>query len=249
MAGVNIKTDFKNGDKLMDHQLNNNFKAIMEALNTMNSIVWQDNAEKVIAFRGTTEELANRQIINGQLLYDLTTGSTYIDYDNKRVQVGAGAPPEIFNSFTESSDGAYSSDYINNNYYNKEEVYNKSDVYNKEEVYNKLTIEDFNTYSTEETFTGKYWIDGKKIYRKVITDVNINSATEHNISNFNEIIDAYGSIKLSTGTFQLINRASNAENYHINIGGFNSTTFTLQAGTAYEISSSNVILEYTKTKE
>lgn len=25
-----------------------------------------------------------------------------------------------------------------------------------------------NTYSTEETFTGKYWIDGKKIYRKVV---------------------------------------------------------------------------------
>lgn len=24
-------------------------------------------------------------------------------------------------------------------------------------------------YSTEEHFTGKYWIDGKKIYRKVVT--------------------------------------------------------------------------------
>ena len=24
-------------------------------------------------------------------------------------------------------------------------------------------------YSTEETFTGKYWIDGKKIYRKVVS--------------------------------------------------------------------------------
>ena len=27
---------------------------------------------------------------------------------------------------------------------------------------------DNNYYSTEETFTGKYWTDGKKIYRKVI---------------------------------------------------------------------------------
>ena len=26
-----------------------------------------------------------------------------------------------------------------------------------------------NTYSTDEVFTGKYWIDGKKIYRKYIT--------------------------------------------------------------------------------
>lgn len=47
-------------------------------------------------------------------------------------------------------------------------------------------------YSTEETFTGKYWIDGKKIYRKVLSiryggtnqwvDVN------HNINNFCDLV-------------------------------------------------------------
>ena len=28
--------------------------------------------------------------------------------------------------------------------------------------------EETDNYSTEETFTGKYWVDGKKIYRKVV---------------------------------------------------------------------------------
>lgn len=34
-------------------------------------------------------------------------------------------------------------------------------------------VNEVNKYSTEETFTGKYWIDGKPIYRKVITESNI----------------------------------------------------------------------------
>ena len=35
-------------------------------------------------------------------------------------------------------------------------------------TYSANIIDKFNSYSTEETFTGKYWIDGKKIYRKVV---------------------------------------------------------------------------------
>ena len=30
-----------------------------------------------------------------------------------------------------------------------------------------------NSYSTSETFTGKYWIDGKKIYKKTYYNLNI----------------------------------------------------------------------------
>lgn len=46
-------------------------------------------------------------------------------------------------------------------------------------------------YSTEETFTGKYWIDGKKIYRKVYK-ANVNNITETLVeceSELNELID------------------------------------------------------------
>ena len=90
MANVNLKTDFKNGETLFDYQLNNNFKAIKAALEAMNTIVWQDNADKVVTFRGTTEELMNREIIDGQILYDTLTGESYIDYEGKRISTGSG---------------------------------------------------------------------------------------------------------------------------------------------------------------
>ena len=90
MANVNLKTDFKDGEFLYADQLKNNFKAIQAALDTMNAIVWQDNADKVVTFRGTTEELMNREIINGQILYDTNTGESYIDYLGRRISTGSG---------------------------------------------------------------------------------------------------------------------------------------------------------------
>ena len=93
MANVELKTDFKDGEKLYGPELNNNFKAIKAALEAMNRIVWQDDQEipdTVSAFRGTTEELMNREIIDGQLLYDTNTGETYIDYEGRRISTGSG---------------------------------------------------------------------------------------------------------------------------------------------------------------
>lgn len=91
MANVVLKTDFVDGEKLFAQQLNNNFSAIMAALAAMNKIVWQDDPDdSVITFRGTTEEVNQREIIDGQLLYDTTTGETYIDYGSQRISTGSG---------------------------------------------------------------------------------------------------------------------------------------------------------------
>ena len=91
MANVSLKADFKDGDKLFAQQLNNNFNAIMAALAAMNKIVWQDDPDDtVVTFRGTTEEINNRDIIDGQLLYDTSTGETYIDYGSQRISTGSG---------------------------------------------------------------------------------------------------------------------------------------------------------------
>lgn len=91
MAGVSLKKDFKDGDKLFGQQLNNNFGAIEAALNAMNKIVWQDDPDDtVVTFRGTTEEINSRAIIDGQLLYDTSTGETYIDYGSQRISTGSG---------------------------------------------------------------------------------------------------------------------------------------------------------------
>ena len=142
MANANLKKDFKDGDKLFAHQLNNNFAAIEAALSMMNKIVWQgdEDADAVVTFRGTTEELEEREIINGQLLYNVDTGETYIDYDDERISTGSGnaihigaSTPEnpstqlwidpteplqsigseIGNEYSESTQLGYSADYLN----------------------------------------------------------------------------------------------------------------------------------------
>lgn len=96
MANVDLKTNFKNGDKLNDYELNNNFKAIQAALGAMNKIVWQngDNASLVM-FAGTTEQINEREIIEGQLLYNTETGETYIDTNGIRVSTGGGTSIQI----------------------------------------------------------------------------------------------------------------------------------------------------------
>lgn len=91
MANVSLKKNFLDGDKLFAAQLNNNFSAIEAALAAMNKIVWQDDDnDDVVTFRGTTEELEERDIIDGQLLYNIETGETYIDYNGSRISTGSG---------------------------------------------------------------------------------------------------------------------------------------------------------------
>lgn len=106
-------------------------------------------------------------------------------------------------------------------------------------------------YSQEETDTGKIWIDGKKIYRKVVNcGTLLNSAkkeVKHNIENIDEICFQYGKTYLlsqkvflplpyaydSTGTIAL-----SATREVINL-----TTF----GNRTEAINTSVVLEYTKT--
>lgn len=106
-----------------------------------------------------------------------------------------------------------------------------------------------NHYSTEEQFTGKYWIDGKPIYRRVF---EINNPTDGStiISNVNVI----------SGT--ILNYRANNQ-YAVNLA-VNSSDATFQSG-AYVFMVNNearlynrgsipatkvvIILEYTKTTD
>ena len=59
-------------------------------------------------------------------------------------------------------------------------------------------VEEYNKYSTEEYFTGKYWIDGKKIYGKVV-DLGLvpstSTITSYTIgANIEELIDYRGKL-------------------------------------------------------
>lgn len=105
MANVSLKTDFKDGEKLFAQQLNNNFATIAAALAAMNKISWQDDTdESLLYFKGTTEELAERDIIEGQLLYDYTRGEHFIDHNGVRVDVVSGT---VLDVVVNTLDGSY----------------------------------------------------------------------------------------------------------------------------------------------
>ena len=59
-----------------------------------------------------------------------------------------------------------------------------------------------NSYSTTEHFTGSYWIDGKKIYKKVVDCGSSNSRTsiQHNISNIDTVCFWFGYMTLENNS-------------------------------------------------
>lgn len=91
MANISIKKDFVDGEKLFAQQLNNNFDTIEKGVNAGNKLIWKDdNGAEMQSFRGTTAEVAERPIIDGQTLYNIETGETALDYGDKRISTGAG---------------------------------------------------------------------------------------------------------------------------------------------------------------
>ena len=110
-------------------------------------------------------------------------------------------------------------------------------------------------YSTEEKFTGKYWIDGKRIYRKVVSVSNkeISSAASIStgITNLNELISLNGIYtNISGGTktpyplTQNTGTILNCVYYQGNIGFVGNETYSMATDRIHTF-----ILEYTKTTE
>lgn len=181
MARAILKKDFKDGDKLYGQQLNNNFGTIEAALDAMNKIVWQDDVdESMTAFRGTTEQIQSQPIIDGQLLYDISTGETYIDYNGERISTGSGNSIHI-GADTPENDATQiwidPTDTVTNI---GTEVVNNLDGDETHMAPSVHAIKSANTYSTEEVKTGDTWIDGRPIYRKVIQQ-NVSDTTDGNI--------------------------------------------------------------------
>lgn len=108
-------------------------------------------------------------------------------------------------------------------------------------------------YSTEETFTGKYWIDGKKIYRKVINTgelPNANGKTiNHNISNIDNILNINGWTYRNTDNvfLPLPNAASDNTSITCYSNKTNIAIVTYSDRSSFTIS--YVIIEYTKTTD
>lgn len=117
------------------------------------------------------------------------------------------------------------------------------------------TINPYN-YSSSEQVVGT-WIDGRNVYRKVLTGTTSNTANEnpyHNISNLYAILEISGSILMTNGEIQPIQRVvtDNISGYGIGLGDFNyyggSGRFILQhPASGYQGRPYIIIITYIKT--
>ena len=112
-------------------------------------------------------------------------------------------------------------------------------------------VEKNKSYSTSETDTGKTWINGKKIYRKVVEIGNVSANTGTSkatgITNLETVISITGMCKYNDGAWITIPRghgnASYGNNAYMNSTG---TTVTVECGSASSLKNATVIIEYTK---
>lgn len=115
-------------------------------------------------------------------------------------------------------------------------------VVRKKDVYFK--------YSTDEQWTGEYWIDGKKIYCKV---VSVRGFTEdkyvaHNISNLHRVLSCDLFVKFNDGKNHMMPRA-HKDNDHDGISiQVNKTNLILQVGQSngFADATGYAILKYIK---
>lgn len=105
-------------------------------------------------------------------------------------------------------------------------------------------------YSQNEIDTGKIWIDGKKIYRKVILLPEIKKKTEYRIDlssiTASNYIQLYGFIKTTKNYFiPLLNSDEQTPTLNTFIG-ITDNVLRFINGADREILSGHVVLEYTK---
>lgn len=107
------------------------------------------------------------------------------------------------------------------------------------------------TYSTTEQWTGEYWIDGKKIYQKVMSTSDL-STTENNIIpigvTINNLVRLSGVATLDNGNIIPIP--------YVTLRNENYESLLVQAGKEsvivtgnMEIAEIKIFIEYTKTTE
>lgn len=116
-------------------------------------------------------------------------------------------------------------------------------VVRKKDVYFK--------YSTDEQWTGEYWIDGKKIYCKVVSVSGFtkDKYVAHNISNLHRILSCDLFVMFNDGTNHMMPRA-HKDNDHDGISvQVTKTNLILQVGQSNSFAdvTGYAILKYIKT--
>lgn len=107
-------------------------------------------------------------------------------------------------------------------------------------------IEKYQEFKTTEFNTGRVWIDGKTIYRKVISSLNVpnnsSASTAHGITNIDTVISVEGMIYNSYYIPMSLSHAS------ARVGlSMDNTNIIIESPSNYSTYSAFVIVEYTKT--
>ena len=118
----------------------------------------------------------------------------------------------------------------------------------------------YDNYSTSEKIIGK-WIDGRNLYRKVITITSINAnanATDVSISlaKLNEVVNISGSVRTNSGQYKPVTSIYVDGNgvqsrYIFSVYTVYTTTLTVSYGDWWKnvFGKANIIIEYTKTTD
>lgn len=106
-------------------------------------------------------------------------------------------------------------------------------------------------YSTTEHLTGKYWVGGKPIYRKVVNfgmlPNNTVKTVNHNVSGISDWVSFYGITWNNAKTSMVLPHVDLDPSYSVALW-VTSTAITIKTGqNRNEFSECYVILEYTKT--
>lgn len=134
---------------------------------------------------------------------------------------------------------------------------NKLDKTSVKDTYNTSTTDTYScnyvngleTYSTNETRVGT-WIDGKPIYRKVITST-LTSTITHGIANINEIVNLKAvSYNPNSGKyFAVPSVRPSYSNYEVGLFA-DASTISLEYGSGLPTTMTfKIIMEYTKTTD
>ena len=105
------------------------------------------------------------------------------------------------------------------------------------------------SYFTTETDTGMKWIDGKTIYRKVVTDTTNSTANEKNVtiaSGVAECIKFDGLIEFTTAIKFCLNYYINSSSYAITYNDINNGNLRMRTTTTNLSKPITYIVEYTK---
>lgn len=122
------------------------------------------------------------------------------------------------------------------------------------DTYSCNYVNGLETYSTSETNTGKKWIDGKPIYRKVVVINNFavgdNVNYNHGISNIESVVSCEGTFNFGDGQIYVYPLISHSGKI---LGVIATPTLLLWVGNdSWGASTTRIhtfILEYTKTND